>query len=1335
MAIFLFSAAHAQDIQSRTVLLTRLPDAVPSAVDSGPIPSSQRLSLTLTLTPDPAKSAALDQFLTDVANPSSPSYHKWLTPRQFAASYGASPDRIAGATAWLESQGLSVDAVSPSGNRIAASGFASQIEAAFAVTLHNYQVNGALYFANAVHPSLPAGAAPLFSAIAGLDDLPDTTSLAAIAGTVDANATPILSLSTLTAASGSDIAGFTTLFRQASAQGITILAPAGAAFAEVTAIALPGAASTASKPFAQRPAWQAVVGLPADTLRYAPDLTASSLTAFAQALAGISLQTGGRLGNINPVLYALAPTPGLFTQPDNAAPATWEPATGLGVIDTAKFAQAYPRGTGTSTLSITTSAYAPVHGQTFTLTVTSTSTNGGPIPTGTVTFTAPQAGFTAGSAALNASGTAVSPAYLLPGGSYNISAAYSGDANYAPQTSSIAISVQPEAAIFAITAPASVSLGSTLTATVTLTSASGVGTPNASVTVTPSGISGAQAVTQTVSGTGGSASTTYTFTTKQAGSVSLQASCTSNDASFTCYTPQTSNTTVPQATPSVVLTITPTNPVAGTPVTLNAAVTGIAGIGPTGSVQFYDGTTSVGFGSAPNASFSGTLSAGANHSLTAVYQGDSNYLKATSAAVTATVNTAPTTTTVNASASTASFGQSVTLNVTVASPSNVNGTQPTGTLTFTGAGSVTSAPVSGGSANVTLNDLTVGTWTIGTSYSGDTNYSASTGNTVVIVVTQATASLNASLSSTSFTTGSTSTLTATITLPGNAQLPANSTFIATIAGVTGATYTGTFAVNAGGNTGTGAVTIPAPIAGSYTLQVTCGTNANFTCVPASLSISSTATSGGGGGTASALTASLSPVSALPGTTSTLTATATATAGTVPVGTITATVQQNSTTIATYTGTLPGTGIANTATIKIPIVVPATPGAYTVAVTCTGSNFTCTAVNLTLISTNTPGKLPTATTLAVVPSATVAGATVLTATVASTLAVGSLAPTGTVTFFDGTTQIGTGLITTSSTTGSTATLTLNNLSSNTTHSLTAVYSGDINFAASTSTPVTSLNTAGQAVTVTLVSNVATTISGNSVVLTATVDGVTGTGVGPTGTVSFYIAGSTPILIGTVSVGSAGVGVGTAVLSTSTLPDGALTIYAVYNGDANFTSGTSNQISVGLSDYTVAFIPQTLTIGQGYNGSALISLTTINGFPGSIVLGCNPAPNTLMTCSFNPTTLNGSGVSTLTVTTTAARKSVRGDGEQASLSLAGGATLAALLCWLLPGRKRRLPTLLLVLLALGLTVNIGCSANDFNAPAAVADTGTPLGTTLLTITTTGTSGSSTVRHNYTFQVTVQ
>ena len=1029
--------------------------------------------------------------------------------------------------------------------------------------------------------------------------------------------------------SDAQLVGYRAVFRQAAAQGITTLVSRTAIstgfpanLPDVTAVALPGDAADTAVPVAARPTWQNADGLPADGLRYGPDLTVSSLTALAQTFSAIALRAGGRLGNVDATLYALAPTGGLYTQPDAAG--GWEAATGLGVIDLAKLAKAYPAGVSSSQMTMTSSVGSPIHGQGFTLAASVASSAGGSVPTGTVTFTAPQAGFDSTSVAVGASGAATSAAYVLPGGGYTITATYSGDGTYASSTASLAVTVQPEAASFTIAAPATIALGGTVNATVTLVSASGVGTPAVSVTVTPSGISGATPTTQVVTGSGGTATGNFSFTSKQAGTIALQATCTPSDASFTCYSPQTASTTVPQATPTVSLNVTPTSPSAGMPVTLTAAVTGVAGISPTGSVQFFDGTTSLGFGSAPSATYAATLLPGQTHSLTAAYLGDSNYTKVISAAVNATVGTAATTTTVLPSATTASFGQTIMLNVAVGTTATVNGTLPTGTLTFTGAGSVTSAPVSGGAANVSLNSLAAGTYTIATNYSGDTNYAASTGNTVVLTVSQSTASLSTSISSTSFTTGSTSTLTATVTLAGNALLPTGSTFIATITGVTGASYPGTFTVNTGGNTGTGTVIVPAPAAGTYVLAVTCGTNSNFVCIPSSLNVTSTATASTAAATTTVL--AISPPTPLAGQ---------------PV---------------TLTGTVSATAAATAAT---PIA-------------------------------------------------------------------------GSVVFLDGTTQIGSGTV---AVVGATAVATATaTLSGATTHKLTAVYSGNAAYATSTSTAVTPSVTA-VAGSIVLSSNITNALAGVNVTFTAVVGGSTAGGVLPTGTVSFYLSGATPQLLGTATLGAAGASFATAVFSTSSLPAGAQTVYAVYGGDTNFSSVTSASVTVGLSDYNLTFIPQSLTLTRGQTGQATLILGIVNGFAGTVVLGCTPAPNTGITCAFSPTTLIGGGTSTMSIITTAPKSSALESPGGRAGRVSGGVAVAAVLCLLLPGRRRRMPLLMGVLLGLGLMMSTGCSGANFMSTTTTLSGGTPLGTTMVTINTAGTDGVSTVRHNYSYQVTIQ
>ena len=164
---------------------------------------------------------------------------------------------------------------------------------------------------------------------------------------------------------------------------------------------------------------------------------------------------------------------------------------------------------------------------------------------------------------------------------------------------------------------------------------------------------------------------------------------------------------------------------------------------------------------------------------------------------------------------------------------------------------------------------------------------------------------------------------------------------------------------------------------------------------------------------------------------------------------------------------------------------------------------------------------------------------------ATLAVaspGAGTPTGSITFMDGTTAIGTGTVS-----EGVATLTTNALpvASN---SLKAVYSGDTNFTTSTSGFVTQTVTKS-ATTTTLTKNTTAPIQfGQSVTFRATLAVVSpGTGV-PTGTVTFEY-GTTVIGTGTLSDG-------VATLATAKFPVGTNLIKAVYGGNADFTGNTSD-----------------------------------------------------------------------------------------------------------------------------------------------------------------------------------
>jgi len=278
-----------------------------------------------------------------------------------------------------------------------------------------------------------------------------------------------------------------------------------------------------------KPMWQAGSGVPADGVRDVPDVamsasanhdgyiicdggscasgvgnspsvfggTSASTPVFAGIVTLLNQAVAGTgLGNINQKLYLLAQSSsnGVFhdvKSGSNIVPCTagtpscptkapfqygysagtgYDQVTGLGSVDADKLITAWTGGAtkpATATaLSLTAATITAGTSVTFTAAVTHTA--GTAVPTGTVTF---NNGTTKlGSGTLNSSAKATFQTSMLAGGSYSVTAAYSGDTNYATSTSSAgSLSVQdfqlPSTALTVnVTAP-----GQSGTTTITVT--------------------------------------------------------------------------------------------------------------------------------------------------------------------------------------------------------------------------------------------------------------------------------------------------------------------------------------------------------------------------------------------------------------------------------------------------------------------------------------------------------------------------------------------------------------------------------------------------------------------------------------------------------------------------------------------------------------------------------------------------------------------------------------------------------------------------------------------------------------------------------------------------
>jgi hypothetical protein len=111
--------------------------------------------VTMVFKPTAGQQAELNTLLQQQQDPSSPNYHRWLTPAEFADRFGLSTADLNNTVTWLQDQGFTIDDVSPGRNWIAFSGFARQMESAFQTRIHEYAVNGETHFASANEPSVP----------------------------------------------------------------------------------------------------------------------------------------------------------------------------------------------------------------------------------------------------------------------------------------------------------------------------------------------------------------------------------------------------------------------------------------------------------------------------------------------------------------------------------------------------------------------------------------------------------------------------------------------------------------------------------------------------------------------------------------------------------------------------------------------------------------------------------------------------------------------------------------------------------------------------------------------------------------------------------------------------------------------------------------------------------------------------------------------------------------------------------------------------------------------------------------------------------------------------
>ena len=195
--------------------------------------------------------------------------------------------------------------------------------------------------------------------------------------------------------------------------------------------------------------------------------------------------------------------------------------------------------------------------------------------------------------------------------------------------------VTPIATTTALTSsPGSATFGTPVTFTATITPAN---TGSAQPTGTVAFFDGS---TLLGGGTVSNDVATFTTTALLAGTSSVTATY-GGDTNYAASTSPAVSVTTTQATTTTAVSFSPASPVLGQDVTLTATITPATTgpVSPSGTVEFFDGSTLLGDGTVTNGAatlVTAGLSLGAN-SITATYEGDSNYVGSTAPAITVTV--------------------------------------------------------------------------------------------------------------------------------------------------------------------------------------------------------------------------------------------------------------------------------------------------------------------------------------------------------------------------------------------------------------------------------------------------------------------------------------------------------------------------------------------------------------------------------------------------------------------------------------------------------------------------------------------------------------------------
>jgi uncharacterized membrane protein len=103
----------------------------------------------------------------------------------------------------------------------------------------------------------------------------------------------------------------------------------------------------------------------------------------------------------------------------------------------------------------------------------------------------------------------------------------------------------------------------------------------------------------------------------------------------------------------------------------------------------------------------------------------------------------------------------------------------------------------------------------------------------------------------------------------------------------------------------------------------------------------------------------------------------------------------------------------------------------------------------------------------------------------------------------------------------------------------------------------------------------------------------------------------------------------ITTTSTTPLGTSTI-AITGTSGSMTHSANATLVVATPDFSISATPSSRTVRRGSSTTYTVTVTPSGAFNGKVTLGVSGLPSNV-TGTFNPSTVTGSGSSTLQITT--------------------------------------------------------------------------------------------------------